>query len=183
MSGRDLVEPGLFDATPCSGVADDGAISCLLDSPAAALSGGTAHAAVVGELLALLDGGRVPLVTHPGHVGHAGLRARATLDLHGRHVGHPVVLVFQDGDPCKPIVIGVLHEPDDPTRWPLRDEPHQVEVDGERLVVTARGELVLRCGRSQITLRADGHVEIKGETVVSQAAAANRVRGGSVELN
>jgi hypothetical protein len=69
--------------------------------------------------------------------------------------------------------------------WPIPKAPAQVtvEADGERMVVVAQQELLLRCGKASISLRHDGHVEIRGETIVTHATAANRVRGGSVELN
>jgi hypothetical protein len=78
--------------------------------------------------------------------------------------------------------MGVLH---DNVGWPLAEQPGRVEVeaDGERLIINANEHLVLRCGKACMTLRRDGRIEIRGETIVSQATGANRIRGGSVELN
>jgi uncharacterized protein (DUF2345 family) len=59
----------------------------------------------------------------------------------------------------------------------------ELESDGERLVVSARRQLVLRCGEARITLSEDGLVEIRGEEIVTQAVGRNRMRGGSIELN
>ena len=36
------------------------------------------------------------------------LRARSTVDLHGPHIGQPVVLMFEGGDSSRPIVMGVV---------------------------------------------------------------------------
>ena len=58
-----------------------------------------------------------------------------------------------------------------------------VESDGQRVMLTARDELVLRCGRSSITMGADGRMTLKADVIVSEAAELNRVRGGSVQLN
>ena len=50
---------------------------------------------VVGELLALTDGGVTPLVTYPGQAVPQALRARSTVDLHGHHIGRGLVLMFE----------------------------------------------------------------------------------------
>ena len=137
---------------------------------------------VVGKLIGIGEGGNIPLIYYPGQPGTEALPARSVVDLRGAHVGRQIVLVFESGDSTKPIIIGVLRESDG---WPLADPPGQVEVDadGQRLIVDAKEQLVLNCGKASLTLRRDGRIEIRGETIVSQAAGANRVRGGSVELN
>lgn len=147
-----------------------------------ALTAAPIHGAVIGELLAITDDGRQPLVRYPGQAGSGALRARTTVDLHGPHIGASVLLMFDQGDPQLPIVTGVLR---DRLGWPLPDAPAQVEVDadGERMLVSAREQLVLRCGKASIRLTKSGRVEIKGETIVSQAVGAHRIRGGSVQLN
>ena len=136
----------------------------------------------VGRLLALVDEGRTPLVAYAGQPGNGALRARSVVDLHGSHVGQDVVLGFEQRDPSRPIILGVVRGR---AGWPMPQTPGQVtvEADGQRMVVVAERELVLRCGKSSISLRQDGRVEIRGEEVLTQAAGSNRIRGGSVELN
>ncbi len=140
------------------------------------------HGVVIGELLAIVESGAVPLVRYTGQPGHAALRARSTVDLHGPHVGAPVVLLFEEGDPTRPIVVGVLREE---VGWPLSDPPAQVQVDadGERMVVSAREQLVLRCGKASITLTSSGKVLIEGNYLLSRSSGVNRIKGGSVQLN
>jgi len=69
--------------------------------------------------------------------------------------------------------------------WPLPDRPGHVEVDadGERLVVTAKEQIVLRCGKASITLTKAGKVLIQGAYVSSRSSGVNRIKGGSVQLN
>ena len=137
---------------------------------------------LVGELVALADDGRTPLVLHPGQVQHGALRAGSVVELQGAHVGQRVLLVFEQGDPSRPIVMGVLR-PGGP--GPLDALPSNCEVvaDDERIVVNARTQLVLRCGKASITLTRAGKVLIEGTYVLNRSTGVNRVKGGSVQLN
>ena len=137
---------------------------------------------VIGELVALTDDAQTPLVVYPRQSGSAAVRARTAVDLHGAHIGRQVLLVFEEGDAVRPIVIGVLRRTGD---WPLEHKPPQVEVDadGERLVVSAADQLVLRCGKASITLTKAGKVLIEGRYILSKSSGVNRVKGGSVQLN
>jgi hypothetical protein len=134
---------------------------------------------VRGELVAVTDEGRTPLVVYPGQTGTAAVRAGSVVDLHGAHIGRPVVLMFVDG---RPVIMGVLREGDG---WPLEARPGAVSVDadGERLVVSAKEQLVLRCGKASITLTRAGKVLIQGEYVSSRSTGVNRIKGGSIQLN
>jgi hypothetical protein len=139
-------------------------------------------AVTCGVLIGFRDAGQTPLVLHGRQPVEAALAAASVVDLRGAHIGQQVVLMFEDGDPQRPIIMGVLRTPQ---AWPLPEPPGQLEVDadGERLIVTAKEELVLRCGKSCITLHRDGKISIRGVHVVSHAAGVNRIRGGSVQLN
>jgi hypothetical protein len=137
---------------------------------------------VVGELIGMTDDGRTPLVVFPGQPGSSALPARAVLDLHGAHVGKPVVLTFEAGDPAKPIVLGVVR---DGRESALDSSPGCVELDadGTRLMVTAKDQLVLRCGKASITLTRTGKVVIQGEYVSTRSSGVIRIKGGSIQLN
>jgi Domain of unknown function (DUF6484) len=137
---------------------------------------------VLGELLALGGEGHAPLVRHPGQRSTQALAARSTVDLHGLHIGQPVVLMFELGDPSRPVVLGVLRGQQG---WPMDEKPAQVDVDadGQRLIVSAKDQLVLRCGKASITLTKAGKVLIEGSYVLSRSTGVNRVKGGSVQLN
>jgi hypothetical protein len=138
---------------------------------------------VLGELVAIADEGRTPLVTYPGQSGTAALQALSVVELNADHVGCRVVLAFERGDPSRPIVMGALCG--EGTNWPLAHRPGQVHLsnDGKQMLVSASRQLVLRCGKSRLILDADGHIVLSGESIVCEATGANRIRGGSVQLN
>lgn len=140
------------------------------------------HGVVVGELLALADDGASPLVRYAGQAGTAAVRARSSVDLHAQHVGAAVLLMFERGDASRPVVIGLLRGA---AGWPAPDKLAQVDVDadGQRMVVSAKEQLVLRCGKASITLTKAGKVLIEGSYVLSRSTGVNRIKGGSVQLN
>lgn len=135
---------------------------------------------VAGTLIGFKDEGRTPLVTWPGRF--TAIAAAAIIDLHGPHIGKPVVLQFEHGDPSHPIVMGLLRESE---AWPLTQQPGQVEVDadGQRLIVSAKEQLVLRCGKASITLTKAGKILIQGAYVSNRSSGVMRIKGGSVQLN
>ena len=163
MSGRDFLEPKV-EATPQS------ALLPRIDGIR------------VGELVGIADNCTRPLVVYPGQPGTAAIPARSIPDLRGEHIGRQVVLMFDNADPASPIIMGCLQAA---SAWQLDDKPAQVEVDtdGERLVVSAKEEIVLRCGAASITLTKAGKVLIRGTYVLSRSSGVNRVKGGSVQLN
>lgn len=137
---------------------------------------------VIGELIGMTNEGRTPLILYPGQPGTAALAARTIVDLHGAYIGREVVLMFEGADPSRPIIMGVLQEGEGmvPDQQPGQVE---VDVDGVRMIVGAKEQLVLRCGKASITLTKAGKVLIKGSYLLSRSSGVNRIKGGSVQLN
>jgi Domain of unknown function (DUF6484) len=136
------------------------------------------HGAIVGVLVGFKDDSRTPLVMYPGQPGTAALPARMVPDIHGPHIGRQVVLMFNEGDPRQPIVMGCLRPQES---WTM-EKPGQVEVDadGERLIVTAKDRLVLRCGKASITLTKEGKVLVEGTYLLRRQPDQGRL--GAAEL-
>jgi len=138
--------------------------------------------AILGEVLAITDSGSSALVRLTGAAPGPALRARSTIDLHAAHVGQSALLMFENADPARPIIVGVLRgQPG----WPLEDRAGSVELtaDGDRLVVSARHQLVLQCGNASITLTESGRVLIRGSYVLTSSTGMNRIQGGAVQIN
>lgn len=174
------VEEPMVDVTEAADV--DPLVSLVIGRAATPLASSTYGGIIVGELIGMTDEGRTPLVIYPGQLGSAAIAARSVVDLQAAHVGKPVVLVFEGADPLKPIVLGMVRSSEG---WALKHPPGHVEVDadGERLTVTAKEELVLRCGKASIILTKAGKVLIHGTYVSSRSSGVNRIKGGSVQLN
>jgi hypothetical protein len=143
---------------------------------------------IVVGVLAGLDADGQPLVDFSPNPRGEPLPARSTVAVDEATVGRDVALMFEGGDPGKPIMIGVIHRPEPP---PVHDEassagpmsPVEVEADGEKVVVSAQRELVLRCGKASITLTSAGKILIRGAYVLTRSSGVNRIQGGSVQIN
>ena len=138
--------------------------------------------AEVGELMALDAASGTAWVRVAATPNANAVAARSTVDLHGAHIGREVLLNFIDGDASRPVIVGVFA---DAGVW---SDAHtlntvQVDADGARLLVGAKDQLVLRCGKASITLTKAGKVLIEGSYLLSRSTGVNRVKGGSVQLN
>ena len=173
-------------------------------APAAAAS---AHASalpavVIGRLVAGSTA-RAPIV-ELAHNPSGPLRARATVALDAATVeravvtGQGVTLVFENGDPRLPIVTGLLQAgaPTTPFQELLvgrraasgpapavERPPFEARLDGERVVLEGKREIVLKCGEASITLRRDGKMVLRGAYIETYARGVNRIKGGSVKIN
>jgi hypothetical protein len=190
-------------------VKEGAARAAVADSPArsavpASADGGALPSVIIGRL-APGSTALAPLVEYAGN--RAGpVRARATIPLDPGTVeravvtGRGVMLVFENGDRCLPIVTGLLQASEPPT--PFQEllvapraaaapasapgagrPPLEARLDGERLVLEGKREIVLKCGDASITLRRDGKMVLRGAYVETYARGVNRIKGGSVKIN
>jgi uncharacterized protein DUF6484 len=138
---------------------------------------------VIATLIGFADEDRSPLVVYPDQRGTAAIAARTTIDLFGSHIGSQVVLMFENGDPGRPIVIGRLRDTNHVPKQQGNRVIVDVEADGERTIVSAKEQLVLQCGKASITLTRSGKVLLSGTYVLSHSTGTNRIKGGTVQLN
>lgn len=97
------------------------------------------------------------------------------------------VLVFEDGDSSRPIVLGLIA----PLQMPPEAKPEPAhgafeivaDADGRRVRLMAQEEIVLQCGESSISLKRNGRIVIRGAYVETNAVTTNRIRGGNVRIN
>jgi hypothetical protein len=62
-------------------------------------------------------------------------------------------------------------------------EASDVREDEEQVVIEAKKNIVIRCGKASITLTKDGRIILRGEYVLSAATGMNLIKGGAVEIN
>jgi len=96
-------------------------------------------------------------------------------------VGKEVILLFEDGDVTRPLLVGLVQVPSVPQV--KSDKKLDVTLDGQQITLTGEREICLRCGEASITLTRAGKVLIKGTYLLSKSTGPNRIKGGSVQLN
>ena len=99
-----------------------------------------------------------------------------------------ILLVFENNDSRLPIIIdtlGALVDDiiDSSTISLDVKRPKDVLIDGKRVTLDAKEEIVLRCGKASIILRSDGKVVIKGTNLLSRSRGMNKIKGGAVHIN
>jgi hypothetical protein len=136
--------------------------------------------AVRGVLSGLNPEG-VALVDFCGNTAGGPLPAVATVPVRPEDIGKEAVLLFEDGDPQCPLLIGLVVNPasEATNTAPTLD----VKVDGRTLILQAEQEISIRCGDASITLTRAGKVLIKGTYLLSRSTGPNRIKGGSIHLN
>ncbi|RWE57129.1 DUF6484 domain-containing protein [Mesorhizobium sp.] len=129
---------------------------------------------IIGVFLGFDD--EAPLVVFSGNESETAVRARSLAEMSSDMIGSEVALLFEGGDVGRPLIVGRIVEP---SRMPQA----QVIRDGKEVRIVGEERVELRCGKATIILEKDGHITIRGTYVTSHASAANRIRGGSVNLN
>lgn len=145
---------------------------------------------VVARLLALgPDGKAMVQVVDPAGLDQRlqqPIVATAVAALTPGHLGRRVALLFERGDPGRPIVMAPMHEaaPQEPaTSDAVAPAPVTVALDADELQLEARRQVVLSCGKASITLTRAGKIILHGTYVVSRSSGVNRIKGGSVQIN
>jgi hypothetical protein len=59
----------------------------------------------------------------------------------------------------------------------------EADVDGRRVRIIAKDEIVLECGQASVTLRRNGRIIIRGTYVETHSEGTNRIKGGQVRIN
>ena len=132
------------------------------DGPFLGLQGG--HRA---EIIGIGPDGRAQVLIPS--LGETPLFAQSLVPVTAASVGRLAAVTMMDD---QPLILGLVQPP-----------VPEVAADGEKLVIEARRELTLRCGKASIHLTADGRVTIRGTQVLSRSEGPNRVQGASVQLN
>ena len=152
----------------------------------------------VGQIVDIDENGNI-LVDYPGNTrGSIPARFTRSVDIESLKLAKKnswqIFLVFENNNPKLPIIIDMLSSlidniSDTDTLKKSSDftldveEPKDVTLEGKRLFFDAKEEIVLKCGKSSITLTKVGKVIIRGAYLLNRSSGVNRIKGGSVQIN
>lgn len=164
---------------------------------------------VVGELVGVNDNGE-PLVSYSQILSSSPVSALSALsaDDVSSISSFPVkvMITFDNGRCDHPIIAGliktklfsmdVLTQESKAKKDLESDSGQQVtnivssasnalitEVDGKKIILTGKEEILLKCGKSSILMRRDGKIVIKGSNITSRSSSAHKIKGSSVSIN
>lgn len=152
---------------------------------------------IIGSLVEV-DAECKPLVNFPGNQFATPLVAMTTVEIDKKYVGRQVALLFANGDPLHPVIMGLIHSPLEAMLESHQDSqadaeveqqfdsasiPGELLVDGKKLLIEAFEEIELRCGESSIVMTRSGKISIRGKYLLNRAEGVNRILGGSVQVN
>jgi phage baseplate assembly protein gpV len=155
---------------------------------------------IIGSLVAV-DNENRPLVDFAENITDAPLLALTTVEVHKKHIGRQVALLFANGNPKSPVIMGLIHSPLDlilenhmhdvqteketaaEVTLPVSAIAGDLKVDGKKVVIEAADEIELKCGESSIVLTRAGKIIIRGKYLLSRSSGVNRIMGGSVQVN
>lgn len=158
---------------------------------------------VLGTLTGIDSDGR-PLVDYTNNPAADPAVAISTANVTRQHLSRQVALLFAGGDLSKPVIVGFIHSPlyamlesfdihngEEPsaTNEQAKGTPADegdagiAHVDGERVVIEGKKEVVLKCGEASITLTRAGKILIRGKYLLNRSSGVNRILGGSVQVN
>lgn len=146
----------------------------------------------IGSITDITDQGHVFVDFAGNHYGPLSARFAGSMEAKLRKIfeaaDHKVLLVFEDNNPKLPIIIDTICDSIDeaseknPVAFQM-DESENVFIDGKRVTFDAKEQIVLRCGKSSITLTRAGKILIRGAYLLNRSSGVNRIKGGSVQIN
>lgn len=164
---------------------------------------------LIGSLVDIDREGK-PLVNFPDNPADKPVPALSTQPIKQQDVNRKVALLFNNGDPAQPVIMGLIHNPLDEILQnveltPLedadtslfsetaersrkvadikRDKDEQVFVDGKQVMIEGAEEVTFKCGKASITLTKAGKILIRGTYLLNRSSGVNRIMGGSVQVN
>ncbi len=102
--------------------------------------------------------------------------------------GREVLLIFDKGNIDYPVIVNLMADSlEGLISFEITEDNHEKPkdalIDGKRITIEAKDEIVLKCGAGSIVLRRDGKIVLKGVQIVSRAKQLNKIKGAAIKIN
>jgi hypothetical protein len=121
----------------------------------------------IGIIKAIEDG--YPLIHWENCLSREPIKALSQIKVTDWDLDKECTIAFVNGDLSKPVVMGLLYNPDMENEAPI--------------VIQSDDAIILQSGASRIELHANGRINIQGLHINSQAYGPNKIKGASVKIN
>jgi hypothetical protein len=150
------------------------------------------HGVRTGKIVAIDASGTVTVDFHGNRRGPLPAKITESVRerLEGCHAPQTaeVLLVFEAGDPLKPVIFDLLRQgltPLEPASIETEtgNPDREILIDAAAFDFSAKERIVLRCGKASITLTKAGKIIIRGAYLLNRSSGVNLIKGGSVRIN
>lgn len=129
----------------------------------------TIQGIIIGHIYDIDDEARV-------WISHSNVKvplvATSIFAINSNNINKQCALMFENGNPMRPIIMGLLQEP-----------VITITAEIEKESIFASQSIELRCGKAAIVMNADGKIDIRGTKITSHSSGLNQILGASVKLN
>src|SRR5262249_20199156 len=152
------------------------ALTELADGRALATPATRPAEVTIGELVRIGADG-APIVDFAANPAGKPVPAFATARYDSALLGSAVALMLLDGDPARPLAIGLIAQPIEPDYACSSALVSKTDDVSEQLTLTAKQEIVLQCGRASIILTSAGKVLVRGAYLSLRSSGMHRIAG------
>ncbi|WP_339720031.1 DUF6484 domain-containing protein [uncultured Paraglaciecola sp.] len=140
---------------------------------------------IVGQFIGL-DEQQRPLITSPSHIHPVVAQAIVTIKDDPLLLSGNNVILFMGSE--IPIIMGFIADtlrPEHQSSSGLLGDvlTSSLHIDGKKINLQAQNEVVLKCGKSSLSLARNGKVTIKGTNITTRSSGANKIKGANVQVN
>lgn len=98
-------------------------------------------------------------------------------------VGREVLLLFVEGDPWQPVIIGMIGLMGEPASTPFSNVAEHLLLEAKRITIRAEDSVEIKCGEGSQLLRNDGKVVVRGTDLLQRATGSVRIKSPKVDIN
>ncbi|MFY9270509.1 MAG: DUF6484 domain-containing protein [Candidatus Manganitrophaceae bacterium] len=98
-------------------------------------------------------------------------------------IGREVLLLFAEGDPWQPVIIGMIGLMGEPASTSFSNVAEHLLLEAKRITIRAEDSVEIECGEGRQLFRNDGKVVVRGNDLLQRATGSVRIKSPKVDIN